>query len=75
MCQFPSYVRSSYVPPPPQVNERYPKEIEKRQRRAAALQEAFTNGVNTEMDLQKLQAQVCAVALALGASQQIDHWR
>uniref|UniRef100_A0A7S0WQ24 IFT81 calponin homology domain-containing protein n=1 Tax=Chlamydomonas leiostraca TaxID=1034604 RepID=A0A7S0WQ24_9CHLO len=40
-----------------QVNERYPKELEKRQKRSAALQEAFTNGVNTEGDLQRLQAQ------------------
>mmetsp|Transcript_9266 Transcript_9266/g.19811 ORF Transcript_9266/g.19811 Transcript_9266/m.19811 type:complete len:706 (+) Transcript_9266:158-2275(+) len=40
-----------------QVNERYPKELEKRQKRAQALQEAFTNGVNTEMDLQRLQGQ------------------
>jgi hypothetical protein len=47
----------------PQVNERYPKELEKRQRRAAALSEAFTNGVNTESDLQRLQAQVCAPVL------------
>lgn len=40
-----------------QVNERYPKELEKRQKRSAALQEAFTNGVNTESDLQRLQGQ------------------
>ncbi|KAJ9520183.1 hypothetical protein QJQ45_030110 [Haematococcus lacustris] len=39
-----------------QVNERCPRELEKRQRRAAALQEAFTNGVNTESDLQRLAA-------------------
>ncbi len=43
-----------------QVNERCPKELEKRQRRATALQEAFTNGVNTEVDLQRLQAQASA---------------
>ncbi len=49
------------------MNERYPKEIEKRQRRAAALQEAFTNGVNTEMDLQKMQAQV-------GVRGAVDSW-
>lgn len=41
-----------------QVNERYPKEMEKRQRRLQATQEALANAVNTEMDLQKLHQQV-----------------
>jgi hypothetical protein len=48
-----------------QVNERYPKELERRQKRAKALQEAFTGGGNTEMDLQELQAKVgegCLIA-------------
>ncbi|MEW5299244.1 MAG: hypothetical protein WDW36_002278 [Sanguina aurantia] len=40
-----------------QVNERYPKELEKRQKRQAALGEALANGVNTELDLQRLQSQ------------------
>lgn len=40
-----------------QVNERYPKELERRQKRVQALQEALSNGVNTEIDLQRLQAQ------------------
>lgn len=40
-----------------QVNERYPKELEKRQKRVQALQEALSNGVNTEIDLQRLQGQ------------------
>lgn len=40
------------------MNERYPKELERREKRVGALQEAFTNGVNTEGDLQRLQAQV-----------------
>lgn len=40
------------------MNERGPKELEKRQKRLTALQEAFSNGVNTEMDLQRLQGQV-----------------
>lgn len=40
------------------MNERYPKELEKRQKRVQALQEALSNGVNTELDLQRLQAQV-----------------
>lgn len=40
------------------MNERYPKELERRQKRAKALQEAFTSGGNTELDLQRLQAQV-----------------
>ena len=41
-----------------QVNERFPKELERRQKRVQALQDAFSNGVNTEMDLQRLQGQV-----------------
>ncbi len=40
-----------------QVNERYPKELERRQKRVQALQEALSNGVNTEIDLQRLQQQ------------------
>ena len=40
----------------PQVNERGPKELEKRQKRVGALQEALSNGINTEIDLQRLQA-------------------
>lgn len=40
-----------------QVNERYPKDLERRQKRAQALQEALSNGVNTEIDLQRLQGQ------------------
>ena len=38
-----------------QVNERGPKELEKRQKRVTALQEALSNGINTEIDLQRLQ--------------------
>ncbi|KAG2490551.1 hypothetical protein HYH03_010945 [Edaphochlamys debaryana] len=40
-----------------QVNERYPKEVEKRQKRQAALSEALASTISTEMDLQRLQAQ------------------
>ncbi|GAX78455.1 hypothetical protein CEUSTIGMA_g5895.t1 [Chlamydomonas eustigma] len=44
-----------------QVNERGPKELEKRQKKVAALQEALSNdpskAVNSEFDLQKLQGQ------------------
>ncbi|EFJ53072.1 hypothetical protein VOLCADRAFT_78702 [Volvox carteri f. nagariensis] len=40
-----------------QVNERYPKDVEKRQKRLAALSEALASGISTEMDLQRLQAQ------------------
>ncbi len=43
--------------PPAQVNERYPKDVEKRQKRLAALSEALASGISTEMDLQRLQAQ------------------
>mmetsp|Transcript_19160 Transcript_19160/g.53649 ORF Transcript_19160/g.53649 Transcript_19160/m.53649 type:complete len:674 (-) Transcript_19160:217-2238(-) len=40
-----------------QVNERYPKELERRQKRVDALQKAFTSGGNTDIDLQRLQAE------------------
>ncbi|PNW70526.1 hypothetical protein CHLRE_17g723600v5 [Chlamydomonas reinhardtii] len=44
-----------------QVNERYPKEVEKRQKRQAALSEALASGISTEMDLQRLQHQATAL--------------
>ncbi|GFR42598.1 hypothetical protein Agub_g3529 [Astrephomene gubernaculifera] len=40
-----------------QVNERYPKDVEKRQKRLGALSEALASGISTEMDLQRLQQQ------------------
>ena len=40
------------------VSERYPKELQRRQKRAEALQRAFTSGNNTEIDLQRLQGEV-----------------
>lgn len=39
------------------MNERYPKEVEKRQKRLGALSEALASGISTEMDLQRLQQQ------------------
>ena len=48
--------RDPAPPSHPQVNERGPKELEKRQKRVGALQEALSNGINTEIDLQRLQA-------------------
>ncbi len=44
-----------------QVNERYPKEVEKRQKRLAALSEALSSGVSTEGDLQRLQQQATSL--------------
>lgn len=38
-----------------QVGDRYPKEVERRQKRLQALNEAFSSGANTEIDLQRLQ--------------------
>eukprot|EP00798_Chlamydomonas_sp_ICE-L_P015561 gene15561-21655_t len=53
-----------------QVNERYPKELERRQKRLQALQDAFSNGVNTEMDLQRLQAQANTLHTQIGEIQE-----
>ncbi|KAG1672417.1 hypothetical protein FOA52_013202 [Chlamydomonas sp. UWO 241] len=43
------------------VGERYPKELEKRQKRVQVLQEALGGAVNTEVDLQRLQHQANAL--------------
>uniref|UniRef100_A0A7R9YTN5 IFT81 calponin homology domain-containing protein n=1 Tax=Chlamydomonas euryale TaxID=1486919 RepID=A0A7R9YTN5_9CHLO len=43
------------------VGERYPRELEKRQKRVQALQEALSGAVNTEVDLQRLQHQANAL--------------
>lgn len=46
-----------FLPSHPQVNERYPKEVEKRQKRLTALSEALASGISTESDLQRLSTQ------------------
>ncbi len=46
-----------FGPHPLQVNERYPKEVEKRQKRLTALSEALASGISTESDLQRLSTQ------------------
>ncbi|GIL46395.1 hypothetical protein Vafri_3392 [Volvox africanus] len=53
-----------------QVNERYPKDVEKRQKRLAALSEALASGISTEMDLQRLQSQATALHNQIGEIQE-----
>ena len=52
------------------MNERGPKELEKRQKRLGALQEALSNGINTEIDLQRLQGQANSLHTQIGEIQE-----
>eukprot|EP00878_Enallax_costatus_P017239 GHUV01018100.1.p1 GENE.GHUV01018100.1~~GHUV01018100.1.p1 ORF type:complete len:564 (+),score=220.22 GHUV01018100.1:880-2571(+) len=54
-----------------QVTNRWPRELEARQRRLAAVQDTLNNGINTEGDLQRLFAQEQALKQQIGSIQ--DH--